>query len=203
MKEIFKVVALFFIVVIFSQCSKSNGNSDGIPLVKDNGGQVGFSNETPTVIEAGAGKGSGGTVLTISKIIVPISGVITDKNKFILELNIDHLNQEKISLVLVAPNGSAFRFVDKAGSAPGKYIGANKLRFSAAFINALPNNGIDFPAGDYKESENLVNIPNPITLAPIFSFIQGTSIQGEWQLRIYDTSDVENGRLISWRLIFN
>ena len=203
MKKTVYIFILFFFACIFVNCSKSNGNSDGIPLVPNPGGQVGFANETPLAIEpipSNSQPGGGGPVETISEINVPIAGTIVDKNKFVVELNIKHTQQNKISISLVAPNGNEYLFVRKAGTT-GKYKELNKLRFSAAFTNSLPNTGIDFPAGDYKESDG--TIANPVPLSPIFSQIQGTSIQGVWQLKIVDTSIVSSGSLISWRLIFN
>jgi subtilisin-like proprotein convertase family protein len=203
MKKIVHVFVSLLFVCISVNCSKSNGNSDGIPLVPNPGGQVGFANTTTIPIEptpSNGQPGGGGPVETISEINVPIAGTITDKNKFIVEMNIQHSQQGKISISLVAPNGFEYLFVRKAGST-GKYIATNKLRFSAAFTNSLPNTGLDFPAGDYKESDGPLG--NPVPLTPIFSQIQGTSIQGLWQLKIVDESIINSGSLLSWRLIFN
>lgn len=204
MKSVKKIIYLSFIICVIASCTKTeNQNSEGTPLINVPGGQVGFASDTPIAIEptpTNNNPGGGGPAETISKINVPISGTITDKNKFVIEMNIEHSQQGKISISLVAPNGVEYLFVRKAGTT-GKYIGTNKLRFSSAFTNSLPNTGVDFPAGDYKESDGTV--ANPVPLSSIFSTIQGTSIQGLWQLKIVDTSIVSSGSLISWRLIFN
>lgn len=203
MKNLVHVFVSILIVSVFVNCSNSNGNSDSIPLVPNPGGQVGFSNTTTIPIEptpSNGQPGGGGPVETISEINVPIAGTILDRNKFVLELNIQHRFQNNISISLIAPNGTEFLFVRNAGTI-GKYISTNKLRFSSAFTNSLPNTGVDFPAGDYKESDSPIG--NPIPLAPIFSQIQGTSIQGIWKLKIIDQSVINSGNLISWKLIFN
>lgn len=202
MKEIFKVVVLFFVLVIFSQCSKSNSNSDGIPLVPDNGGQVGFSSSGSVIITdppSMSQPGGGSSAETISIINVPLTGVVTDRNKFIIEVNLAHNFQSDISLILVDPSGTEHRFVDRAGS-DQKYKSQNKLRFGAAFTNVLPSS-IDFPAGDYKESQGALSVIP--TLSPIFDDIVGVNRNGAWKLKILDASNGGLGQLISWRIIFN
>ena len=197
---------IFTVIVILSvtACTKTgNPSSDETPLVPTPGGQVGFANDTPIAIDPTPINnipGGGNPVETISQINVPIPGTIIDKNKFVVEIYIKHKCQNNITISLVAPNGTEYIFVRKAGTT-GKYISTNKLRFSAAFTNPLPNTGVDFPAGDYKESDS--PLANPFPLSPIFSTIQGISIQGIWQLKIIDASIVNSGSLISWRLVFN
>lgn len=189
-------------LISICNCSKNSSNSDGVPLVPDSGGQVGFGNETsvPITPSSSLGQpGGGAPAKTFSEINVPISGTIVDKNKFIVEIYVEHSLQSNISISLIAPSGAEYLFIRNAGTT-GKYVRTNKLRFSAAFTNSLPNTGIGFPAGDYKESDSPT--PSPIPLAPIFSNIQGTSIQGIWKLKIVDKSTVSSGNLVSWKVIF-
>ena len=101
MKYIFTKIILIVLAVFLLNCSKSSSsNSDGIPLVPDSGGQVGFtSTGTVTILDGlvvqppnGGGGGPSTTVPseTFSIINVPISGIITDKNKLIVEVNLNH-----------------------------------------------------------------------------------------------------------------
>ncbi len=202
MNNLSKVLILSTIITFFSCSKSSDSDVTNTPAIVGNDGTIGFENTTPVSIADGVYNQSTNIDTpseTISTINVARTGTISDKNKFVLEMNIAHPRQNQISVKLIAPDNTEYFFIERAGFV-AKYIGANKLRFSAAFTNSLPGDNVDFPAGNYKESNVSGVVTNP--LPPIFSTIQGKNIQGIWKLKIIDAEGGSTGSLLSWKLIF-
>ena len=180
--KIFQTTIVILLLSTFTLSCSNDSDSEKL---------LSFENTTEKLIHAN---------MTISNIEVPANGTILDLKKFVLEMNIEHTAQGDLSFTLIAPDGTKSSFIKRVGDNKN-YVSTNKLRFSAAFTAAMPNENIDIPAGDYKESQGL-DFPTP-ELLPIFSTLQGKSITGTWELIVIDEQEwVGNGAIKSWKLIF-
>ena len=179
------IFALAFIAVL-SSCSK---NDDTISDL------VSFENNTPVAILSIL-MPSNQERPSISEIKVDKEGFIKDRNKIVLEMNIQHTNSAQLTFSLIAPDGSEQIFIAKAGNKP--FIATNKVRFSGQFSKTI-NFAEDIMAGDYKESKGESVALN---IEPIFSFLQNKNIQGTWKLKVVDSNTDFSAGIISWKLIF-
>lgn len=190
MKTIKTTIAILALSIFTISCSKDDPAPTPVKLPS---AEVSFENTLGKLI------GDDSTVE--SNLEVTANGTILDLKKLIFEMNISHNNQKDLSFALITPDGTQSLFIKRAGGT-GKYNGANKLRFSASFINTLSNGvGISFPAGNYKETQG-ADFATPVLL-PIFSTFQNKSISGIWKLIALDgANNGTGGEIISWKLIF-
>ena len=190
---------MLFITIFANSCSKQEEASKPIKTVTD----LSFENNTLLDIPiAPAGLYS----YADSNIDVTNTANLINTSKLVLELNLENNIQSTISCQLVSPDGKKSTFIYKPGIfyTIGNYkgfIGTTKLRFSSAFTNLLPNNNVDFPAGDYKGGLG-TNFDIGYIENPIFKKFENSAINGNWRLSVLNFDRINKARLISWRLVF-
>lgn len=193
-----KIILNISLLTLLTSCSKS----DPKPTIPNQSSEISFENTTPMLLNDASGSG-GNTIWgeTYSTINVTATGIIADKNKFILEMNVGHNYSNQLDFTLIAPDLTEYEFVRLVGQGGSKYNGANKLRFCYVFNNSMPNSNTDIPAGDYRATSSglLYNLQAPLSNA---FFVQGKSINGVWKLKIIDAVTGNNGNLSSWKIIF-
>jgi len=200
MKKLKLTLAITLLSLFVISCSKDDEPTPTSEPYKS--GAVQFENTTVTPIADATASGMPG--LTTSTINVLTTGTVKDYKKITLEMNVSHTWQTDLEFILVAPDNSERTFVYRAGSGKN-YISTNKLRFNALFTNTLPSvsMNIDFPAGDYKETNATSSSYTPlIGMEPIFTFLQDKNVSGVWKLKIKDYGVGDLGTLHSWRLLF-
>lgn len=191
-----KNIGILSIVLFVISCSKSEDSPIlPIPLSK----ALNFTNANAVSIPDAPFPGASG-VATSTININNDKGIISDKNKITLELNIQHTEKRDLVFALETPDGTIKDFVYRVGGSAGDYIGTNKLRFNATFTDAISNSVTDVANGNYKESFGPTYTSQ--NLEPIFSSLQGKQIQGVWKLKVYDFQFGDTGNIISWSLNF-
>jgi subtilisin-like proprotein convertase family protein len=138
---------------------------------------------------------------SISEINVTANGTIKNLSKFTLEMNIAHNYQRDLEFALIAPDGTSRTFIYRRGLS-GKFLADQKLRFNSSFTNELPDDGVNFLSGNYKECKGSVS-SQPPTVEPIFSSFINKNINGVWKLKATDWEVVNTGKILSWRLVFS
>ena len=198
MKTIQTTIAVLVLSIFIFSCSKEDEIPSATP--KPLSEAVSFQNIYEIIIADASGANVDLPSTTISIINVNKIATILDYKKVTLEMNIFHTIQSELNFILVSPDGTECLFIKRVGS-DGDFISTNKLRFSAAFTNILPNSGLNFVAGNYKESQGVGSFSTPI-LKPIFLDFQEKNIFGSWKLKITDYKNGVRGKIISWKLIF-
>jgi subtilisin-like proprotein convertase family protein len=194
MKNLKTTIAILAITLFASSCSKKEE-----PVIKQLSKPLNFTNNNSVAIPDPPFPSAPGFISSIINVNNE-TGIISDKNKITLEMNVQHPDKRDLTFSLQAPDGSVKFFVYRIGNGAGKYIGTNKLRFNATFTDAIPASVADVANGNYKESFGSSYTSQ--NLEPIFSFLQGKQIQGEWKLYAYDYQFGDVGSIISWSLIF-
>ena len=196
MKTIKTTIAILALSIFTISCSKDDPAPTPVKLPS---AAVNFENTTEIpILDALDIPGPDEPAITISNINVTANGTILDLKKMIFEMNVEHTWQGDLRFTLIAPDGTESLFIRNIGQ-DKNYVSTNKLRFCATFTNAMPNQNIDIPAGNYKESQNTVSTP---VLLPIFSTLQDKSINGNWKLKVSDHYNGDTGSIKSWKLIF-
>jgi subtilisin-like proprotein convertase family protein len=187
MKTIFKLLVM---LQFFFSCNKddSKANND---LIFENNNQV-------AIIEKVDGSPP---TPTISEINVTANGTLKNLSKFTLEMNIAHNYQRDLEFALIAPDGASRTFIYRRGLA-GKFLADQKLRFNSSFTSELPDDGVNFLSGNYKESKGSIS-SQIAALEPVFSFLQNKNINGVWKLKATDWEVVNTGNILLWRLVFS
>ena len=188
-------IILLVASLTFLSCSKKDDAQVPLPLSR----ALNFTNNNLVAIPDTPFPGAPGVATSIININNE-TGIIADKNKITLELNVQHAEKTDLTFTLQAPDGSFKTFVYRVGNSSGKYIGTNKLRFSSTFTDAIPGSITDVAAGNYKESFGPSFVSQ--NLEPIFSFLQGKQIKGEWKLIVSDYQFGNVGNISSWGLFF-
>ena len=197
MKTIKTTIAILVLSILTFSCSKEDAPAP--TPVKQPSAAVSFENTTEMpILDALYVLGPDEPTTTTSNINVTANGTILDLKKMIFEMNVEHTYQLDLRFTLIAPDGTESLFIRNIGQ-DKNYVSTNKLRFCATFTNAMPNQNIDIPAGDYKESQKTGSTP---VLLPIFSTLQDKSITGNWKLKVSDHDNSDTGSIKSWKLIF-
>jgi subtilisin-like proprotein convertase family protein len=191
-----KITFLLFIAFTIS-CSKDDAQVT-VPITLSPA--VSFENNTDIIIpDSSAG------IAAESSINFPTVGLITDKNKIFLEMNISHPYCGDLVFILIAPDGTKSEFIQRAsGGGRNAFESTNKLRFNSLFTKKIGDAGTIESrivlAGNYKESSDVsIGLPE---LEPIFSNLVGKSVYGTWKLNVKDFSNGDVGKIESWKLIF-
>ena len=200
MKTIQTIISFLALSIFAISCSKDDDAPAPIKPISD---EVSFENTTALIIRDaldGVDNNPAIPSSTTSSISVTEKGNLLNLKKLIVEMNIEHNYTKDLSFILIAPDGSESLFVYRVGGG-GKFISFYKLRFSATFTNIINNNNSQYVVpGDYKESKGTDELQS--SWLPIFSSLQGTKIDGIWQLKVTDHLHTDTGKIISWKIIF-
>jgi subtilisin-like proprotein convertase family protein len=187
MKSIFKLLVM---LPFFFSCNKEDSKTSN-DLIFENNNQVAIIDKVD---------GSPPTP-SISEINVTANGTLKNLSKFTLEMNIQHDYQRDLEFALIAPDGTSRTFIYRRGLS-GKFLADQKLRFNSSFTVELPDDGVNFLSGNYKECKGSVS-SQPPAVEPIFSSFINKNINGVWKLKATDWEVVNTGKILSWRLVFS
>lgn len=185
-----KISLVFAIGILFFSCSKNN--EDPEPTLYE------YEFNTETIIPDNE-------VMLIS-INVKDDAIIIDPTKVYIEIRLQHAVARDLSFGYLMPDddGEAQSIVNNLGGI-NAYSSANTLTFNSTAIETI-NPSVDniypnfvVPAGRYREGTSDAQFP---VETPLFNGMMGKNIRGDWQFFFLDTVELNEGSLISVKLIF-
>lgn len=149
--------------------------------------------------------------VNMSTINIPITGNITDPSKITVNVSLDASWLGDVVLELLSPSGQAITLIRRIGAAvnsscgdSSSFIPSNILSFNSsntAFIDAAAVGFfVGIPAGNYQPTYGTASYPKHHP-GSMNTFLQGTQLNGEWRLYIYDYGVTELSNINSWQII--
>jgi subtilisin-like proprotein convertase family protein len=178
-----------------------------------------YSFSTPTPIPDGlagpvTGCGSAGTPGSVTTIInVPLSTVITDPTKVTINLDLSHTWLGDVVAQLSTPSGASCALIKRLEASTDTSCGdgsdfatGNIFSFNAAntaLINvAIGGNNAVIAGGNFAPTDSPSTYPAAITKCNLTTLLNGTNVNGDWSLTLYDHGQGDTGSLNSWQLVF-
>lgn len=175
-----------------------------------------YSNNTVTTIPDGTyvtgGCGSNATPGTVSSLInVPISGNVSDPIKVTFTLDITHSWLGDIVAEIIKPGQTSGCALIKRVNADldtncgslDNFVAGNILSFNSANTTTIPISG-NPATGNYAPTgpQSTTNYPATVPLCDLATFINGTAVNGNWTLKMYDNGAGDVGQLNAWSIVF-
>jgi subtilisin-like proprotein convertase family protein len=139
-----------------------------------------------------------------ASINIPLSATIKDPTKVTIELELQHTSCGDLVVEFYSSSGVSGGALIRRGNngVYGDFLKGQFFRFTSGNTTPIDFSKNILTGGDYRPTEGTNPIP-VLQLCNLNTYLNNTSIKGDWKIKVSDYDFVDTGKLLSWKITFN